>query len=116
MDPRTHHAIIRQAARALGFNVPVQRLDPLDDGRFLLHLQGGRTLTYDPAAPADQPADDLTALDGLGHTYAARLAQAGLTTFAQLAAADPQHLTQITRAPRAAVHNWRAAAQKRTQP
>lgn len=55
------------------------------------------------AAAAPQAAgDDLTRLEGIGPTYAARLNAAGITTFADLAAADEARLAEIIAAP-----SWR---------
>lgn len=50
-----------------------------------------------PPAPAtaDTAADDLTAVDGVGPVYAARLADAGITTFAGLAALSEDELSEI---------------------
>lgn len=42
-----------------------------------------------PPSPPPDP-DDLTDLTGVGPTYAARLADAGFRTFADLAAAEPK--------------------------
>lgn len=41
-------------------------------------------------------ADDLTQIDGIGPTFAKRLAEAGITTFAQLAALSPEEAREIT--------------------
>jgi predicted flap endonuclease-1-like 5' DNA nuclease len=46
-----------------------------------------------------QVGDDLTRLEGIGPTYARRLRAAGITTFAQLAAADEATLSEIIGAP-----------------
>jgi predicted flap endonuclease-1-like 5' DNA nuclease len=43
--------------------------------------------------------DDLTAIKGIGPTFARRLAEAGVTTYAALADATPEHLREITKAP-----------------
>lgn len=67
-----------------------------------------------PAAEAQQPAakpetakapaaaapakDDLTDIKGIGPVFARRLAEAGITTFAELAQASPDHLRQVTQA------------------
>jgi predicted flap endonuclease-1-like 5' DNA nuclease len=45
-------------------------------------------------------ADDLAAIKGIGPKYAAQLSAAGITSFAALAAADPQRLRQIINAPK----------------
>ena len=51
------------------------------------------------AAPAVVPAgDDLTVIEGIGPKVASLLAEAGIATFAQLAAADPAHLAEVLRA------------------
>ncbi|HET6447070.1 MAG TPA: helix-hairpin-helix domain-containing protein [candidate division Zixibacteria bacterium] len=41
-------------------------------------------------------ADDLTQIDGIGPTFASRLSEAGITTFAQLAAMSPEDAREIT--------------------
>ena len=46
-----------------------------------------------------QIGDDLTRLEGIGPTYARRLRAAGITTFAQLAAADEDTLDTVIGAP-----------------
>jgi predicted flap endonuclease-1-like 5' DNA nuclease len=42
--------------------------------------------------------DDLTAINGIGPTYARRLSEAGINTFDRLAALSPEQLREITRA------------------
>jgi predicted flap endonuclease-1-like 5' DNA nuclease len=62
--------------------------------------------TPEPDAPAavtlsaDEPdeQDDLTAVEGIGPKIASVLQAAGITTFAQLAAADIAHLDEILEA------------------
>lgn len=61
-------------------------------------------------APAAKPAvtrapeiaipkpDDLTEIKGIGPTFARRLAEAGITTFAAVAAASPDYLREVTKA------------------
>lgn len=51
--------------------------------------------------PKKNPAksDDLTAIKGIGPTFARRLAEAGYTSFAALAGATPDHLREVTKAP-----------------
>ena len=43
--------------------------------------------------------DDLTAIKGIGPTFAKRLTEAGFTSFASLAGASPDHLREVTKAP-----------------
>ena len=50
-------------------------------------LKGGRRVS-----------DDLTVLEGIGPKVASLLNEAGIATYAQLAAADPAHLTEVLRA------------------
>jgi len=47
--------------------------------------------------------DDLTAVKGIGPTFARRLQEAGVTSFATLAALSPDEVREIT-----AVANWQA--------
>jgi predicted flap endonuclease-1-like 5' DNA nuclease len=57
--------------------------------------------------------DDLTTLEGIGPMYAARLNDAGITTFAQLAEADEATLAAVINAPawrRINYGNWQAQA------
>lgn len=42
--------------------------------------------------------DDLTAIKGIGPTFAKRLADAGIITFADLAKVSPDHLREVTQA------------------
>ena len=52
----------------------------------------------EPAAePQTTEGDDLTQIDGIGPTFARRLGEAGITTFAQLAALSPEKAREITR-------------------
>jgi predicted flap endonuclease-1-like 5' DNA nuclease len=60
-----------------------------------------------------RPGDDLTALEGIGPMYAARLNDGGITTFAQLAETDEATLAAIINAPawrRINYGNWQAQA------
>jgi predicted flap endonuclease-1-like 5' DNA nuclease len=45
-------------------------------------------------------ADKLTRIKGIGPQFAARLAAGGITSFAALAAADPQQIQEIVKAPK----------------
>jgi predicted flap endonuclease-1-like 5' DNA nuclease len=63
-----------------------------------------------PAAPG-LPADDLSAIKGIGPVYSARLAEAGIESFAALAAADAAALAEQIDAPTAQLEDWIAQAQ-----
>lgn len=70
-----------------------------------------------PAAPppAKAPAkpDDLTTIKGIGPTFAKRLNEAGITTYAAVAAATADHLREVTKAPpMAAPDEWIAQARQ----
>jgi predicted flap endonuclease-1-like 5' DNA nuclease len=43
--------------------------------------------------------DDLTTIKGIGPTFAKRLNEAGITTYAAVAAASADHLREVTKAP-----------------
>jgi len=62
-----------------------------------------------PAGAPDEP-DDLTRVWGIGPVYCARLADAGLTTFAGLAAADPAAVVEATGIPPNRAADWIAQA------
>jgi large subunit ribosomal protein L21 len=49
-------------------------------------------------AKSAKAKDDLTEIKGIGPTFAGRLAEAGITTFADLAKASPDHLREVTNA------------------
>ena len=68
----------------------------------------GGTETPDPA-----PADDLAEVWGIGPVFRARLAEAGITTFAQLAATDPEAVMAATGVPPARAAAWIAQAAER---
>jgi large subunit ribosomal protein L21 len=67
-----------------------------------------------PAAPADAPAsaepDDLARVWGIGPVYRARLAEVGISTFAELAAADPEAVIAATGIPAGRAADWIAQA------
>ncbi|MCB2224539.1 MAG: hypothetical protein KQH83_10265 [Actinobacteria bacterium] len=70
-----------------------------------------------PAPPAPAPAasagdDDLSAIDGIGPVYKARLADAGITTFAALGKADATALAEKIEAPVSRIQAWIDAARR----
>lgn len=54
-------------------------------------------------AESPRPPDDLTQINGIGPTFARRLNEAGIYSFAALAAATPEQVKEITK-----VANWQA--------
>ena len=60
--------------------------------------------------PAPGEAEDLAKVWGIGPVFRARLAEAGITTFAGLAAADPQVVVVATGVPPARAADWIAQA------
>lgn len=61
-----------------------------------------------PAAPA--AVDDLAEVSGIGPVYSSRLAEAGITTFAGLAAADAAAVADATGATPRRAADWIAQA------
>jgi predicted flap endonuclease-1-like 5' DNA nuclease len=60
-------------------------------------------------------ADDLTQIDGIGPTFASRLYDAGVNTFALLAAISPEQVQEITHvAGQGSPAAWIAEAQSRS--
>ena len=76
--------------------------------------------TRQPATPVVEAAvleggpDDLTQLKGIGPTFARRLAEAGYTSFTDIANATADELREATKAPRVAnPDEWIVAAKAR---
>jgi predicted flap endonuclease-1-like 5' DNA nuclease len=65
------------------------------------------------AQPKKQPPDDLTTIQGIGPATARRLNEAGITTFAQVAEADPASLREITGVTRWDPAQWIVQAKER---
>ena len=65
------------------------------------------TLPPEPVAtaPTIEP-DDLTRIPGIGPVFARRLMEAGIATFAQLAAAEPGTVAEVTNVPTPRVEGW----------
>lgn len=62
-------------------------------------------------APAPAPeADDLAVVSGIGPVFRARLVEAGITTFARLAAADPAAVADATGVTPRRAADWIAQA------
>ncbi len=63
---------------------------------------------------APQEPDDLTVINGIGPTFARRLNEAGIDTFAKLAAAQPEEVKAIAKLAdwQADPANWIAAARQ----
>lgn len=64
-----------------------------------------------PPEPHEEPTtdelgDDLTRVNGIGPVYAKRLAEIGVSTFAELAAADPADLVSRADLPEERLADW----------
>ncbi|HET6445976.1 MAG TPA: helix-hairpin-helix domain-containing protein [candidate division Zixibacteria bacterium] len=70
----------------------------------------GRTAAYPGPASVEtdelMKPDDLESIQGIGPAYARRLNDSGVTTFAQLAEADPDYLGEITGVTRWDPNDW----------
>jgi hypothetical protein len=55
----------------------------------------GEQVEVPAEAPMEKPADDLTKLEGIGPKVAGILAEAGYTSFADLAKADPTEVDKV---------------------
>ena len=65
-----------------------------------------------PRPPVTATPDDLTAVAGIGPVYAARLVENGITSFRQLASADPERIATAAGARPDAVADWIAQAER----
>jgi predicted flap endonuclease-1-like 5' DNA nuclease len=66
------------------------------------------------APPPPATADDLTAVAGIGPVYAARLVESGISSFRQLASADPERIATAAGVRPDAVADWIAQAEQLT--
>jgi predicted flap endonuclease-1-like 5' DNA nuclease len=64
--------------------------------------------------PTAATADDLTAVAGIGPVYAARLVDSGISSFRQLASADPERIATAAGVRPDAVADWIAQAERLT--
>ncbi|PIE81529.1 MAG: hypothetical protein CSA11_04100 [Chloroflexi bacterium] len=67
-----------------------------------------------PAKPVAAKPDDLTAINGIGATFAKRLQAAGITTYQALAEAAPEHIKEVAKLAdwQANPEDWIAAAKE----
>jgi predicted flap endonuclease-1-like 5' DNA nuclease len=63
-----------------------------------------------PPSPAPATEDDLTVIGGIGPVFAGRLRDAGITSFADVAAAGPARLAEVTGASETRAGEWIALA------
>lgn len=63
--------------------------------------------------PSPAPADDLELITGIGPVTARRFQEAGITTYAQLAALTPEELREISDTGRWEAADWIAEAKRR---
>lgn len=81
----------------------------LDSGKSLVDVDEPRH--YDqPEAEIEPVTDDLTAIKGIGAVRQADLNAMGITSYAQLAGADPETLVTTMEVSRAVIDGWIAAA------
>lgn len=68
--------------------------------------------------PAPEPSeglvegDDLTEVSGIGPVFATRLRDAGISTFAQLAEADPQQISEAAQVAASRAEDWIGQAKR----
>ncbi len=82
---------------------------PLSPSAGLPEEDGGEPAQA-PDSLAPTAAEDLARVWGIGPVYRARLAEAGIATFADLAAADPAVVITATGVPPARAADWIAQA------
>lgn len=73
--------------------------------------QGAKPATTSPTMPG---ADDLTAINGIGPAFAKRLAEIGITTFAELATSNAVDVSNQIDVPVSRVEDWIGQAADRT--
>jgi large subunit ribosomal protein L21 len=59
-----------------------------------------------PPKPRSPEPDDLTEVNGIGPVFARRLMEAGISTFSNLAQAEPGRVAEIAQVPEARVTDW----------
>ena len=57
-------------------------------------LDGQTTVGIEPVTETEQAVDDLTKINGIGPAFARRLAEAGISTYAQLAGMTAQEIRE----------------------
>lgn len=92
-----------------------------DDDERTVEADVDETPPEEPPAPEPEPADDdaepgepVTSLDGIGPTYGDRLAEAGVDSVDDLAAADPASLAEATDIAESRLVRWVESAEQRT--
>lgn len=82
----------------------------LDSGERLVDVDETRHYDKPEAEAEPSPVDDLTAIKGIGAVRQADLNAMGITSYAQLAGADPEALAVTMEVSRAVIDGWIAAA------
>lgn len=63
-----------------------------------------------PPSPSPAAVDDLTVINGIGPVFAGRLRDAGITSFADVSAAGPSRLAEVTGSSESRAAEWIVAA------
>jgi predicted flap endonuclease-1-like 5' DNA nuclease len=88
--------------------------ESVDPGEVSATAESDDSTAPDEESTADAPPTDTTEINGIGAAYADRLAEAGITSVADLAAADAEALAAETDLAAGRIEGWIEQAQARS--